>query len=221
MSVIKSHEDRTPSLSVVFQSTTRDGLYDFFKSLIKAIPKDFIKRSNQCLITVNGDPDTGKSMLWDIARELHHTQKSLLKSHSRTEAHRITAPSEAIRTEIRVVESYEGNALNLLFANAHSLSTHKDPEAQKLLRTLVDLENTFANDNPPPSAPLGNIIILNNVMTFNGFAGKNAPVQIEITDPTMSWSGASSHWNRKTVVEINHPALLCAPMVQEFAQRYS
>lgn len=212
------------SLTVEFNSATRSELYAFFTALLKSIPNDII--TGQCLITVNGDPDTGKSMLWDIARELFHKEFSELGDRSITEYHRIPQSSDAEISDIRINEIYEDASkittptLRLLFVNAHGLSTHQDAQSEELLERLVKLENSISNDNAQPDSDLGNVIILNNVMPFNGFKGKNTPVRIKITDPTMAWSGTNTHWNRRTVVEFNHPDLVSAASVREFVQNY-
>lgn len=214
-------------LTITFNSTARDDLYEFFTEFVKAIPEEFIMDPNdQCLITVNGDPDSGKSMLWDIIRKIYHTDRSRLADSSITESHRVNRPSKAAFADIRMAETYDGdgenntNPLRLLFVNAHGLTTYKEDAAKELLAQLVELENSIANDDVKPAPELGNIIVLNNVMGFNGFKGKNTPVKIEITDPTMSWAGANTHWNRKTTLEINHPALLASPAIQTFVQRF-
>ncbi len=215
------------SLTITFNSATRDKLYEFFTDLIKTIPKAYLLKQSghPCFIIVNGDEASGKSILWDIAREVLFDQHTIEEENSITQAGLLKQNRDNFR-DIRVYEAYAGIsktnvAMRLICANAHALSSEEGVYADRILKRLQALYKSCLTSQWTADPTAEDFIILSNALHLIGFGKDTAPVEVNIEGPHDSWEGAKGNWTRITTVTFRKPILINAAYETGLVNKYS
>ena len=186
------------NINYTFNMSARWQLIEFTEALIKAIPHNvFFENAAPFIISVNGTPNSGKSLIWDVITNIFCQNEDRLPD---------LRPLRAASSG-RAEEHYEGKIpetkqpLKVLCINAELIDSKFNPRTKPTEQLLYKLKQT-ALDTPENEESLRDIC---DLLIANNIHMPSAGISLNIE---MGKKISTADWYRQLHIDQVTPALL-------------